>query len=235
MKTKLKEVQYKLYEQLKPSGWADKLKVFILSDDFYKILERLMHDSLSGKKFTPTIKHLFRAFEECPYDKLKLVIVSQDPYPRENTADGIAFSCSKTHHPSQIQPSLKHIYKALDEDGIEHFHTYDLKDWANQGILLLNSALTTTIGTAGAHAQLWEPFTKYLFDVLNQDTGIVYLFMGKAAQAYSDQINEDINFIFKCSHPASAVYNVDHKWNSDGSFKKVDEAVKKQYNYAIKW
>lgn len=235
MKTKLKEVQYKLYEQLKPSGWADKLKVFILSDDFYKILERLMHDSLSNQKFTPTIKHLFRAFEECPYDKLKVIIIGQDPYPRENVADGIAFSCSKTQHPSQIQPSLKQIYKALDEDNIEHFHTYDLKDWAKQGILLLNSALTTTIGTPGTHAKLWEPFTKYLLDVLNQETGLVYLFMGKAAQSYIDHINEDNNFIFKCSHPASAVYSVDNKWNSEGVFKKIDDTVKEQYKYKIKW
>jgi uracil-DNA glycosylase len=235
MEKKLKEVQYKLYEQLKPSGWADKLKMFILSDDFYNILKHLMQDSLNDKKFTPTIKHLFRAFEECPYDKLKVVIVGQDPYPKEGVADGIAFSCSKSQYPSQVQPSLRHIYKALDDEGIEHFHTYDLKDWANQGILMLNSALTTTIGTPGAHTKLWEPFMKYLFDMLSQETGLVYVFMGKIAQSWRIHISEDNNFIFTCNHPASAVYNKGGIWYSNGVFKHTTEQIKQLYNYDIKW
>lgn len=235
MKEKLKEVQYKLYEQLKPSGWADKLKMFILSDDFYNILEKLMRDSLSDKKFTPTIKHLFRAFEECPYSELKVVIVGQDPYPKEGVADGIAFSCSKTQHPSQIQPSLKQIYKALDAELVSHNHTYDLKHWSNQGILMLNSALTTTIGTPGSHTQLWEPFMKYLFDILNQETGIVYIFMGKIAQSWKEHISKDNNYIFTCSHPASAVYNKGGEWYSNGVFIRTTETIKKNYNYDIKW
>lgn len=235
MDEKLKEVQYKLYDQLKPSGWADKLKVFILSDDFLNILRHLMKESLQGNKFTPTVSRLFRAFVECPYDDLKVVIVGQDPYPRQGVADGIAFSCSNTHHPSQLQPSLKHIYKALEEDGIEHHHSYDLKDWANQGILMLNSALTTQIGVAGAHFQIWEPFMEFLFDVLNQQTGLIYAFMGKNAQTLSCHIDNENNFIFKCVHPASAAYRVDNKWESGEVFKNIDETFKKQYNYAIKW
>lgn len=235
MKERLKETQQKLYEQLKPSGWADKLKMFILSDEFYSILEQLAKESSGGKKFTPTIKHLFRAFEECPYNELKVVIVGQDPYPKEGVADGIAFSCSKTSHPSQIQPSLKQIYKALDAEGIEHFHTYDLKAWSNQGILMLNSALTTTIGTPGAHTKLWEPFMQYLFDILNQQTGVVYIFMGKIAQSWRSHISEDKNFIFTCSHPASAVYNEGGLWYSNGVFKRASEAVKHLNNYDIKW
>ena len=78
MNEKLKEVQLKLHDAIKPSGWGNKLKMFVLSDDFYKILERLMIESNAGKKFTPTIKHLFKASEECPYDELKVVIVGQD-------------------------------------------------------------------------------------------------------------------------------------------------------------
>lgn len=235
MDHKLKEVQQKLYEQLKPSGWADKLKLFILSDDFLTILKTLMKESLAGDRFTPTIKHIFRAFEHCPYNELKLVMLAQDPYPREGVADGIAFSCSKTEHPSQIQPSLKYIYKGLEEAGVEHHHTYDLKDWSKQGILLLNSALTTQIGKPGSHTKLWEPFIKYVLDVLNQDTGIVYLLMGNVAQSYGNHINEDNNFIFKCTHPASAVYHEDKRWHHQNIFKEVDTTIKKQYNYEIKW
>jgi uracil-DNA glycosylase len=236
MSVNLKDVQLKLYEQLKPSGWGDKLRMFILSDEFYKILNVLMQDSLAGKKFTPTIKNLFKAFEECPYDQLKVVMVGQDPYPKEGVADGIAFSCSRTNHPSEIQPSLRNIYKALDSEGIEHNHTYNLKDWSNQGILMLNTALTTNIGVSGAHAELWKPFMIYLFDVLNtRETGIVYVLMGKVAQEWRSHLHEDNNFIFTCSHPASAAYSADKEWYSNGVFKKTTETIKSNYNYDIRW
>jgi uracil-DNA glycosylase len=234
MNEKLKEVQLKLHEAIKPSGWGNKLKLFVLSDDFYKILERLMIESNANKKFTPTIKHLFKAFEECPYDELKVVIVGQDPYPKEGVADGIAFSCSKTEHPSQVQPSLRYIHKALDAEGLEHFHTYNLKDWANQGILMLNTALTTTIGTPGAHTDLWEPFMKFLFEVLNEQKGLVYIFMGKVAQSWRSHINQEDNYIFTCSHPASAAYS-QGDWYSNGVFKNADKIVKENFNYNIKW
>jgi len=90
----LKEVQMKLYERLKPSGWGQQLKGFLLSDDFYSLLNKLLDQANDQKRFTPTMKQVFRAFEECPYDKLKVIIVTQDPYPYAGVADGIAFSCS---------------------------------------------------------------------------------------------------------------------------------------------
>jgi len=74
----LQEVQMKLYERLKPSGWGDKLKGFLLSDDFGKILEVLLAEARDNRRFTPVIKQLFRAFEECPYSDLKVVMIGQD-------------------------------------------------------------------------------------------------------------------------------------------------------------
>ena len=74
----LEDVQQKLYEKLVPSGWGNKLKTFILSDDFRSILETLLQESQAGNRFTPVIKQLFRAFEECPYDDLKVVVINQD-------------------------------------------------------------------------------------------------------------------------------------------------------------
>jgi len=74
----LQDVQQKLYERLKPSGWADKLKMFLLSDDFSRILKRLYDEATAGKRFTPQLKQVFRAFEECPYKDLKVVIIGQD-------------------------------------------------------------------------------------------------------------------------------------------------------------
>lgn len=74
----LKDIQSKLYQRLKPSGWGDKLKGFLLSDDFYTILDFLLTEAMENKRFTPTMKQLFKAFEECPYSSLKVVIVGQD-------------------------------------------------------------------------------------------------------------------------------------------------------------
>ena len=234
MEEKLKEIQIKLNERLKSSGWSNKLRMFILSDEFYNILCTLAEQSNQGKKFTPTIKHLFRAFEECPYGQLKVVIIGQDPYPREGAADGIAFSCSHAELPSQIQPSLRTIHKALTEEGIEHDHQHDLAKWSNQGILMLNTALTTQIGIPGVHTKIWEPFMKYLFDVLGSETNVVYVLMGKTAQRWRSYIDEDLNFVFTCSHPAHAAYSQGN-WYSNGVFKRTTDTVKKYHNYDIIW
>lgn len=74
----IEEVKMKLYENLKPSGWGDKLKSFILSSDFDKIMNHLLEDARKGKRFTPVLKQVFRAFEECPLNQLKVVILGQD-------------------------------------------------------------------------------------------------------------------------------------------------------------
>ena len=180
----LKEIQLKLYEKLKPSGWGDKLKMFLLSDEFTQILEHLYKNSQADKKFTPILKDLFRAFEECPYDKLSVIIIGQDPYPTAGVADGISFSCA---HTQKEQPSLKYIFDEIertvyspnipqDESIIlREGYNPDLKRWANQGILMLNTALTCEIGEIGSHIELWKPFTTHLMDVLNTyNTGMIY-------------------------------------------------------------
>ena len=104
----LKDIQQKLYERLESSGWADKLKGFILGSDFYNILEQLSKQSTAGDRFTPALKQIFRVFEECPYNELKVIIFNQDPYPLVSVADGLAFSCSNT---GDVEPPLRYIFQ----------------------------------------------------------------------------------------------------------------------------
>ena len=154
----LEEIKGKLYEKLKPSGWGDKLKTFIMSDDFDKILRKLLAEVKDGQRFTPVLKQVFRAFEECPYKDLKVVMIGQDPYPYQGVADGIAFSCANTGKP---EASLRYILKEVaDTVYLEGGSNWDpdLKRWSNQGILMLNIAFTTTIGKVGQHYALWQPF-----------------------------------------------------------------------------
>jgi uracil-DNA glycosylase len=227
----LKDVQQKLYEKLKPSGWDKLLRSFILSQEFYNILDRLLLESNAGDNFTPVIKNLFRAFEECPYDKLSVVVVGQDPYPKQDVADGIAFSCSN----SNIQASLRYIFTGLDGEGIEHDKGLDLAKWSNQGVLMLNTALTTRIGKIGTHVELWKPFMIYLMDMLQSNTGLIYIFMGKKAEGFLDYVDQDLNYPLVTSHPASAAYSKLKQWDSKGVFTETNRILKEINNGGIKW
>lgn len=231
----LQEIQTKLYERLKPSGWGDKLKGFLLSDDFLRILQTLLNEAKDGRRFTPQVRQLFRAFEECPYNDLKVIMIGQDPYPYPSVADGLAFSCSND---GKVQASLRYIFKEI-EDTVYPLKGYewnpDLARWSNQGILMLNIALTTTINKVGQHYMLWQPFLAYLFDVLTfSNTGLVYVFMGKKAQEWMHSI-PDTNWKLICSHPASAAHQNQERWDSGDIFNKTSQLVKKHYAYDITW
>ena len=230
----LQEIQLKLYEKLKPSGWADKLKTFLLSAEFGAILQTLHKENQANKHFTPVLKHLFRAFEECPYDKLKVVVVGQDPYPQINVADGVAFSCSG----GKIQPSLRYIFGDIEKTIYPEGHEFDpdLKHWANQGVLMLNTALTCQLNNVGSHVELWRPFMQYLFDILNNyNPGIIYLFLGEKAKAWHPMINGKNNYKMFATHPASAAYRKDKSWSSGGAFRQINVILKKNNGDEIIW
>jgi len=221
-----------IFNKLEPSGWGRVLKPFIFSLEFTKILTDLYHMSNSGQRFTPPLRDVFRAFEECPYDELKVVMVGQDPYPGVNIADGIAFSCGKSE---KEQPSLRFMLDEVEKlypNGYER--PLDLTKWTRQGILMLNTALTTEVGKIGKHYDLWAPFSAYLFDYFKHfQPGLVYVFMGKKSQEWADMCGENCTK-FMVSHPASAAYN-GSKWDSKGVFQEVQTTVKHLYNYTIHW
>ena len=234
-KINVEEIKQKLFDRLEPSGWGKVLKPFIFSGDFDDIISQLARMSLDGKRFTPTLKQMFRAFEECPYSELKVVMVGQDPYPQFGVADGIAFSCSNS---GELQPSLRFILNEINRtvyNGHPGSLDVDLTRWSNQGILMLNAALTTTIGKTAQHYALWKPFIAYVFDHLTwNNNGLIYVYMGKQAQEWADCVNDN-NYKFYVSHPASAAYNNEEKWDSKNVFVEVNELAKKQWNYSIKW
>lgn len=228
----LKHVQQKLYEKLDTAGWGRVLRSFVMSNEFYNILDRLALESEMGQNFTPIIKHIFKCFEECPYDKLSVIIVGQDPYPKQDVADGIAFSCSN----SPEQTMLGYIWTGLEAEGISTDRDKDLARWSNQGVLMLNSALTTQIGKVGTHVELWKPFMIYLLDMLKSlNTGLVYIFMGKTAEALADYVDQDMNYPLITSHPASANYSKDKQWDSKGVFTETNRILKELNNGGIKW
>jgi uracil-DNA glycosylase len=234
-KLELDKIVDKLYEDLVPSGWARVLRTFIYSSDFKNIIQSLANESLLDRRFTPPLRDIFRAFKECPYDDLKVVIVGQDPYPTINVADGIAFSCSKT---MRLQPSLKFMLDEVNRtvyNGDSVSNNPDLTRWSRQGILMLNTALTTEIGKIGKHYDIWKPMLNYLFDYLsNYNNGLVYIYMGKEARTWADSVNDNCFKLF-CSHPASAVYSKFRRWDSQNVFHTAQKVVEENYKYLILW
>lgn len=233
----LEEIKLKLIERLKPSGWANKLRGFIQSSDFDKILDTLYKMRESGKRFTPPLKQVFRAFEECPVNKLKVIMIGQDPYPHFGVADGLAFSCSNTRKP---QPSLQKIFEAVDttlyygEEPPEH--NPDLTRWANQGVLLLNTALTCEIDKVGSHTPLWKEFIAYTMDIINfTDGGLIFVLMGKQAQELEGLIG-DHHYIIKTTHPAYASYTK-QPWDCGDMFNEINRIINGQNGptFKINW
>ena len=235
MDLEIDEIKQKLFDKLEPSGWGRIFKSFIFSSEFDDILIKLYKLSIEGKRFTPTLKQIFRAFEECPYNELQIVIVGQDPYPQVGVADGIAFSCSNTN---RLQPSLRYILDEVNKtvyNGEKISEDLDLKRWSNQGILLLNTALTTEVGKIGAHYDIWKPFTAYLLDWLNNyNPGLIYVYMGKKAEEWSVLTNDNTTYKFTVKHPASAAYS-GSKWDSDNIFMRTRAIVKKMSGKTINW
>jgi uracil-DNA glycosylase len=234
------EYASKMYEMLKPSGWHNVLKGFLLSEDFVHIIKVLENCVAEDQRFTPPLKQVFRAFMECPYDTTNVIIVGQDPYPQLGVADGIAFSCGNTKKP---EASLRYIFKNVnktvynDQKDITTFDP-DLSRWSKQGILMLNTSLTTEIGKIGKHIPIWDPFNKYLIDMLNaNDKEYIWVLMGKQAQQNEDLIDNILNNtqILKCSHPASAAYQKSSEWDSNNIFNQVNDALKAANKPKIVW
>ena len=213
-----------LKKDIESSGWADVLFPYIDSKLYDDLTDSLVSLVEQGKRFTPKFKDIFNAFKECKYDDLKVVIVGQDPYPQLGSADGLAFSCSKK---DKVEKSLQYINKAIDTD-----HT-DLRCWANQGVLLINTALTVEVNKIGSHYSIWKSFTEYLFDTLNRhNKGLVFILMGKKAEEWAPLLSN--MKIYKVAHPASAAYR-GGEWDCKNVFALTNAELDKQGKTWIEW
>jgi uracil-DNA glycosylase len=193
----------------------------LLADEFHQpylefgLNEFLDDEFQNNKKVFPPKDLIFNAFEKTPVDKVKVVIVGQDPYHNDDQAMGLAFSVPR--ETTKIPPSLKNIFKELEEDtrearerGDEEVEFTipahgDLTKWAEQGVLLLNTSLTVRAHEANSHSgKGWETFTDRAIEQLSQNTeNVVFLLWGKNATSKERLIAEGHNhFILKCAHPS---------------------------------
>lgn len=220
--------------------WHRPLMPFVTSPSMDQLGLSLMQET-QRHPVTPEFPNMFRAFAECPYDELKIVIVGQDPYPgtlipASHVADGIAFSAREQ---IKTPKSLEFMLKALEEDCFDGFNVKvagmnDLTHWANQGILMVNTALTTRLGEIGKHIDLWKPFMVFLMNHLNTyNRGLIFVFLGKKAQEYMKLIDETRHFILTTPHPSSANYS-GGVWEHGGVFGRLDALTRRLYG-PIEW
>ena len=227
----------KFKDKIHPS-WHAKLKAFIESEECDKIYEQIKKDSKRGKQIAPLSDDVWRAFKLCPMDELKVVLMGMSPYHTFKNglpvADGLMMSCSVTGY---IQPSLKQLYGALEREYNQAPGTYhvtpDLAYMAEQGVLLLNAALTTEKNKAGSHIELWEPFIKYLFDNILVPLAVPVVSLGKDAAKYQRYMGI-FSHSFVVSHPASAAYK-GADWDSEEVFSKIDKLLMQNNGFTVGW
>ena len=182
-------------------SWKEVLKDEFEKDYFINLTNFIKKEYLSGKAIYPKPSNIFNAFNLCPLDNVKVVIIGQDPYHEPNQAHGLCFSVQKgVNYP----PSLVNIYKEIENDlGYKSVTNGDLSYWAEQGILLLNSSLTVKAHYAGSHSGIgWEIFTDSVIKILSYKEGIVYLLWGSFAQKKAEIIDINKNLVLKSVHPS---------------------------------
>lgn len=211
--------------------------------DWYKLIDttKLINIlSILNKRnlnnLCPKYKNIFKAFELCPYSKLSIVMVGQDPYPQKNIATGILFGNSKNTLEENLSPSLQVIKESVINFEVPHnFITFDpsLESWAKQGILMLNSALTCEIGRPNSHANLWRPFMVELFKNLSKyNCGLIYVLFGNQARTLKPYINAQYNKIIEIQHPA---YFARERKPMPHIFDAINSLYKKRYGTTIEW
>jgi uracil-DNA glycosylase len=215
------------------------MRPFIESEQCDKIYAFLKAESKRGKKVAPISMHVWRCFKETSLDDLKVVMVGMCPYHTFKNdlpvADGLLMGCSVTE---QIQPSLSQFYGAIEREfynglNLSIIQNPDVSFLANQGVLMLNAALTTEMNKAGSHIEIWEPFMKYLFEEIINHLGVPIIFLGKDAARYK-KYTGIFTHVFEISHPASASYK-GTEWDTEGVFVKVNRLLEENNGFSVQW
>jgi uracil-DNA glycosylase len=172
---------------------------------YFKQLVQFVKNEYATKpdKIFPKGSEMFRALDLCPMNKVKVVILGQDPYPTRGHAHGLCFSVEE--HVKPFPKSLINIFKEIEDDLGKPFpQNGSLIRWAEQGVLLLNAVLTVEEGKPESHARRgWEQFTDEVIKQLNARTqGVVYLLWGSKAQEKAAHVDSSKNFILKTVHPS---------------------------------
>lgn len=213
-------------------SWKEVLQSEFDKPYFAELAARLHEEKAAGVRIFPPGSMIFRAFDLCPLEKLKVVIIGQDPYHGEGQAMGLSFSVPEG---IPAPPSLKNIFKEIESDlGIRMSGKPDLSSWAAQGVLMLNAVLTVRSGQPTSHSNIgWQSFTDAVIRTISERCeGVVFLLWGNYARSKASLIDASRHYILEAAHPSplarGAFFGCRH-------FSKTNDILISQGKTAIDW
>ena len=214
-------------------SWKNHLNHHINSEQFRNLVDFVKAEYQDNVCY-PKGSLIFSALNNCVFDKVKLVILGQDPYHNPNQANGLAFSVPENiTHP----PSLVNIFKEIQQDlNTSYPASGDLMNWVNQGVLLLNSTLTVRKNSPGSHQNKgWEDFTDEIINMISlKKKNIVFLLWGNYAKKKSKLIDQNKHLILRSGHPSPLSANRGY-WFGNRHFSKANQYFKENNIVEIKW
>lgn len=222
IKNKSTIIKDRLIELLGES-WYDKLSGEFNKPYMGRISRKIVEERKLYNVF-PTNDDVFNAYKLTPFNKVKVVIIGQDPYPTKGEAHGLAFSTKK----GTFTPSLRKIADAVRSEiylnSSEYVWFNNLERWANQGVLLLNYILTVREGFPNSHRSFgWELFTRQTIKLLDEEGDKVFLLWGTEARLLRSSIKNSL--VVECEHPAAAAY-ANRDWDNKSCFLKANRLIK---------
>jgi len=213
-------------------SWKQVLQEEFEKPYFATVSNQVKTDMVAGKTIYPPPKLIFNAFEKTPFDKVKVVILGQDPYHGAGQAHGLCFSVQRG---VKAPPSLVNIFKEIQTDlGIVPPNHGCLDKWTEQGVFLLNTALTVRAAEPMSHSKIgWETFTDAVISVLSEKkTGLVFLLWGNFARNKKNLIDTSKHFILEAAHPSPLAGN---RFSGCQHFSKTNELLSQQGLTPVDW
>lgn len=213
-------------------SWAGALAPEFEKPYFKELAQRLHAEKAAGVTIYPPGPLIFKAFDLCPLDKVKVVILGQDPYHGPRQAMGLSFSV-----PDDVSapPSLRNIFKEIeDEFGFKMSGRPNLEAWARQGVLLLNAVLTVQAGNAASHAGYgWQEFTDAVIRTISERCeGVVFLLWGNYARGKASLIDESRHSVLQAAHPSPLARGA---FFGCGHFARANRLLEAQGKAPIDW
>lgn len=203
-----------------------------MQKSYFKYIRDYIKEERLSKTIYPPAQDLFNAFKLTDFKDIKVVILGQDPYHGEKEAMGLSFSVRRG---VRTPPSLRNIFKELNDDmGVQRDNT-DLSDWARQGVFLLNTVLTVEKDKANSHKDIgWEIFTDYVIKQINDKlNNVVFILWGRQARDKKGIITNPNNYIIESAHPSPfSAYN---GFFGSKPFSKTNNYLKSKNKEEIKW
>jgi uracil-DNA glycosylase len=213
-------------------SWKEKLNTEFTKPYFMQLIE-FVRNEYAAQTIFPPAREIFRAFDCCDFDQVKVVIIGQDPYHGPGQANGLCFSVRSD---VKMPPSLVNIFKEIQSDLGKPFPPNgELERWANQGVLLLNATLTVRASSPGSHQNKgWEAFTDAVIrEISEKKNNVVFLLWGAYAQKKGEIIDRNKHMVLASAHPSP--FSADRGFFGSKHFSKTNDYLRSKGITPIDW